>query len=333
MKAILATFGTMLLLTACTTTVTDSVDHAIEQEEAGNRAIGFRTPAVARAAIDDAMSDDFTAFDVWGWYAPSGSSDYAPLFGSAGGAGEEVSRAAGNANWSYDGTRYWQDDHTYRFYALFPSNLPNASYADDGTLTIGSYNAKANDDDLMAASVENIAGSLHQPVAFQFQHLLARVSVIVRTAQGVKATVSGASLYGIHDTGNYNSASTAYSGWTVTGEASSAANPSYSMGGAGSSTDINENNEAAIFADLLTLPQSVSGLTLHIGLTRQVGSGTPDDLTGEYNLGTTITRWSAGQHYRYVMTVEADAITFSNFTVDPWGETHTGGDINIGQTN
>ena len=333
MKAILAIFGTMLLLTACTTTVTDSVDHAIEQEEAGNRAIGFRTPAVARAAIDDTMSDDFTAFDVWGWYAPSGSSDYAPLFGSAGGAGEEVSRAAGNANWSYDGTRYWQDGHTYRFYALFPSNLPHASYAADGTLTIGSYNAKANDDDLMAASVENIAGSLHQPVAFQFQHLLARVSVIVRTAQGVKATVSGASLYGIHDTGNYNSASTAYSGWTVTGEASSAANPSYSMGGAGSSTDINENNEAAIFADLLTLPQSVSGLTLHIGLTRQVGSGTPDDLTGEYNLGTTITRWSAGQHYRYVMTVEADAITFSNFTVDPWGETHTGGDINIGQTN
>ena len=321
MKAISATFCAALLLAACTSTATDDAERA-----AASRAIGFRTPAVARAVVDDANSAEFTAFDVWGWKQPA----------AGGTATQDFDRVPvtknGSAQWNYDGTRYWQDDHTYRFYALFPSNLPNASYADDGTLTITHYDAKASDDDLMAASVENIAGSLHQPVAFQFQHLLARVSVVVRTAQGVKATVSGASLYGIHDTGNYNSASTAYSGWTATGEASSAANPSYSEL-EGSPLEIGENNEASIFANLLTLPQNVGDLKLNIHLQRQVGNGRPDDLSGEYDLGTTITRWSAGQHYRYVMTVEADAITFSNFTVDPWGETHTGGDINIGQTN
>ena len=321
MKAITATLGAALLLAACTTTATDDAERA-----AASRAIGFRTPAVARAVVNDATSAEFTAFDVWGWKTPA----------AGGAATQDFKRVPvtknPSAQWNYEGTRYWQDDCTYRFYALFPSNLPHASYAADGTLTIGSYNAKANDDDLMAASVENIAGSLHQPVAFQFQHLLARVSVVVRTAQGVKATVSGASLYGIHDTGNYNSASTAYSGWTATGEASSAANPSYSEL-EGSPLEIGENNEASIFANLLTLPQNVGDLKLNIHLQRPVGNGRPDDLSGEYDLGTTITRWSAGQHYRYVMTVEADAITFSNFTVDPWGETHTGGDINIGQTN
>ena len=323
MKAISATLGAALLLTACTSTATDDAERA-----ADSRIIGFRTPAVARAVVDDANSTEFTAFDVWGWKTPAAGGTATQDFNCV-----PVTKNPSN-QWNYEGTRYWQDNHTYRFYALFPSSLIGASCIADGTLAISNYDATTNTYDLMAASATRAYdGTDNSPVAFQFQHLLARVSVIVRTAQGVKATVSGASLYGIHDTGNYNSASTAYSGWTVTGEASSAANPSYSMGGAGSSTDINENNEAAIFADLLTLPQSVSGLTLHIGLTRQVGSGTPDDLTGEYNLGTTITRWSAGQHYRYVMTVEADAITFSNFTVDPWGETHTGGDINIGQTN
>lgn len=322
MKAISATLGAALLLAACTSTVTDDAERA-----ADSRAIDFRAPAVARAVVGDANSAEFTAFDVWGWKTPA----------AGGTATQDFDRVPvtknPSAQWNYEGTRYWQDDHTYDFYALYPSQLSGASCTADGTFTIGSYNAKTNNDDLMSASAVDIAGSLHQPVAFQFQHLLARVSVLVRTAQGVRATLTGASLYGIRNTGSYNSSTTAYSGWTVTGDASDAANPSHSMGGAGSSTDINENNEAAIFADLLTLPQSVSGLTLHIGLTRQVGSGTPDDLTGEYNLGTTITQWSAGQHYRYVMTVEADAITFSNFTVDPWGETHTGGDINIGQTN
>lgn len=319
MKAITATLGAALLLAACTTTATDDAERA-----AASRAIGFRTPAVARAVVNDATSAEFTAFDVWGWKTPA----------AGGAATQDFKRVPvtknPSAQWNYEGTRYWQDDCTYRFYALFPSNLPHASYAADGTLTIGSYNAKANDDDLMAASVENIAGSLHQPVAFQFQHLLARVSVVVRAAQGVSATVSSASLYGIHNTGSYNSSTTSNSGWTVTGTASDAANPSYQRNG---TVVINAGNELVYLKDLLTLPQSVADLKLNIDLERRVGNAAAEQVGGEFDLGSTITRWSAGQHYRYVLTVEADAITFSNFTVDQWGETHTGGDINIGQTN
>ena len=298
-----------MLLAGCSDTVSDAIDGA----EGSSRAIGFGMPAVSRAAIDNAQDNNFLAFDVWAWNTSRQVFDR-----------ELVSRPVGNNVWDYDGKEYWQDG-TYNFYALFPSGLTNAGYASDGTLTINGYDTAAGYDLMTASASRNYDSSNpdNSAVAFTFKHLLARVTVVVRTAQSVSATVNSASLYGIHSTGNYGT-----SGWTTTGNASTADDPSYS---AGQQIQIDENHEQAIFADLLTLPQNTTGLRLALNLTRTLGNS-QDENDYTLNLGNSILQWSAGQHYRYVLTVEPDAITFSNFTVDEWGESHTGGDINIGSS-
>ena len=310
MKTILATFGAALLLSACTTSVTDAADGAEE-----SRAIGFRTPAVARGVIDNSDSDDFTAFDVWGWQTASDGTS-TNLFPRV-----EVTRNGGA--WNYEGTRYWQDGHMYNFYALFPSNLPNASYAADGTLTITDYDARQNHD-LMAAARTGMDGSNPQAVAFTFQHLLARVTVAIRTGQGVTAKVTNSSLYGIHTQGSLDGDT-----WTVGGTTGTADNPDYTAKG---ELSIGEGTQSNLFANLLLIPQNTDGLRLNLSLERTIGNNQTETLQKTFDLGHSVQRLEDGQHYRFMITVEVDAITFSNFTVDEWGETHTGGDINIGST-
>ena len=88
--------------------------------------------------------------------------------------------------------------------------------------------------------------------------------------------------------------------------------------------EINASTPQDLFKDLLLIPQNVQGLKLELSFTR--GS---DRQTVQVPLDTSITRWTAGEAYRYVLTIEADAITFKGITVDGWDEAHTGGDVNI----
>ena len=97
----------------------------------------------------------------------------------------------------------------------------------------------------------------------------------------------------------------------------------------GSKTVDSQTPEADLFGTLLLIPQGCQELKLDITITR---NGEQQE-TQTISLGISIAQWAAAQSYRYVLTIEADAITFSDFTVDEWGETHTGGDINIGTSD
>ena len=308
-----------MLLAACTTSVTENIDSATQN---GDRAIGFATPAV-RSVIDDADDTDFTAFDVWGWYAPTGETgNPAQLFGTDEG-GEVVSRAGGP--WSYEGQRYWQNGQTYHFYALYPSDLSGANYDSDGTLTIKNYDTKdqGTTADLMAASsTREYNGTNSEAVAFSFSHLLSRVTISIKTV-GVEVTATDAKLYGLYTTGSY-SGSSDNGTWTTTGNVSGQNSPSFT-----NSTELTVETNATgyLWKDLLLIPQNVHKLTLDISLQRE-NENTPTTYT--LNLDSSVAEWRPGQHYNYVLTVSVDAITFSNFTVDQWGVTHTGGDINVG---
>lgn len=275
--------------------------------------IAFDAPRATetRAAVEGTNLPEKSSFKVWG-----GRTDYNTLEFD----GETVTESGGA--WNYTGgTRYWHEGSIYNFYALYPDDVQGAAYS-NSTITINNFDCSATGDaavDLMTASRTNITylqdGEVPDPVGFTFEHLLARVTVSVRTGQGVTATVTSATLSGIRQTGDYNG-----SNWTPTEQTDS-----YTGSYTG---DIESNNTVSLFDDLLIIPQDLSSAKLSITLTREMGNQS-EDLEANFNFSNYLAQWNAGHHYRYTLTVEPDAITFSNFTVDEWGETHTGGDINI----
>lgn len=275
--------------------------------------IAFDTPQAVetRGVVDGTTLPESSSFKVWG-----GRTDYTDGLEFN---GETVTESGGT--WNYTGgTRYWQVG-TYNFYALYPvDDVLKVDYS-NGSITINNFDCSNTGEDaidLMADSQTVTyaeGGSVPGPVAFSFRHLLARVTVSVRTGQGVTATVTDAELSGIYKTGDYNGSS-----WTTTGDTDSFTE-SYTG-------EIESNNTVSLFDDLLIIPQELSKAKLSITLTRKVENKS-DKLLVNTNFIDYLSKWDAGRHYNYTLTVEPDAITFSNFTVDEWGETHTGGDINI----
>lgn len=267
-----------------------------DNEPEATRGIAFQSNVQTRAVKNNFTSGD--AFTVWGGY----DSDATNVFN-----GETVT--FDRANWSYTGTRYWVSGKTYDFYAVYPTNVGRCNTS--GTITVSDFNTSGNTD-LMTAEALNRDGSNPQTVPFTFRHELARVSVVVQNESGIAGTATQVSFSDISTTGTLTRSSSTNASWSYT-----------------SSTSISESNipisatgETKLFEDLLLIPQALSGKTLSVTIDR---SGTT--LAGNLNLSGL---WEAGHTYRYVITVQADAITFSNFTADEWGETHTGGDINIG---
>lgn len=276
--------------------------------------IAFDAPRATetRAAVEGTNLPENSSFKVWG-----GRTDYNVLEFD----GETVKESGGA--WNYTGgTRYWQVG-TYNFYALYPAEVEGVSYS-NGSITINNFDCSATGEDavdLMKAEETVIyteGGSVPGPVSFTFEHLLARVTVSVRTGQGVTATVSDATLSGIHKTGNYDG-----NIWTPT-EQTDSFRGSYTG-------NIASNKTVSLFEDLLIIPQDLTNDTkLTITLQRSTDNQAQ---TETFALNSSLIRWDAGRHYNYTLTVEPDAITFSNFTVDEWNENSTAGDINIGEND
>lgn len=276
--------------------------------------IAFDAPRATetRAAVEGTNLPENSSFKVWG-----GRTDYNVLEFD----GETVTESGGA--WNYTGgTRYWQVG-TYNFYALYPAEVGDVSFS-NGSIAINNFdcsNTGKDAIDLMADSqtvTYTEGGSVPDPVGFTFEHLLARVTISVRTGQGVTATVTNATLSGIHKTGNYDGST-----WATTGE-------TYSFMGSNTG-EIASNNTTSLFDDLLIIPQNLTDDTkLAITLKRSTDTQAQDET---FALNSSLIRWEAGRHYRYTLTVEPDAITFSNFTVDEWNENSTAGDINIGEND
>lgn len=303
-------FAAALLLAACTST--DEVDGT---GGGGDGAIGFRQPAVSRAAVDDASQVD--AFSVWGYRIPSGGGEASVLFDGA-----KVYRS-GNG-WTYDDApKYWAAGYVHRFVGLYPAGQ-SAQVDADGTLT-ANFTA-TGDIDLMTAAVtyEYTDASVTPPaVQMPFGHELSRVQLVVKTDQGVTATITRAVLYGMSNTGTLKRPLSETASWSGLDVPTTSGDTPFKYE---TSVTLDPASTATLWDGLLLIPQSTSGLKLEITLQR--GS---EQLSTETVTLNNPARWTAAQSYRYVLTIEADAITFGGFTVPDWGETNTGGNINIGK--
>lgn len=268
-----------------------------DNEPEAARGIAFQSNVQTRAVKENFISGD--AFTVWGGY----DGDAINVFN-----GETVT--FDGANWSYTGTRYWVSGKTYNFYAVYPTGYGTCST--DGTITVlFNFDASTNTD-LMTAEALGMNGSNPQTVPFTFRHELARVSVVVQNESGIAGNATQVSFSDIFTTGTLTRSSSTNASWNNTSSTLISR----------SDISISASGETILLEDLLLIPQTLSGKTLSVTIAR---NGTT--LAGNLNLSGL---WEAGHTYRYVITVQADAITFSNFTADEWGETHTGGDINIG---
>lgn len=303
-------FAAALLLAACTST--DEVDGT---GGGGDGVIGFRQPAVSRAAVDDASQVD--DFSVWGYRIPSGGGEASVLFDGA-----KVYRS-GNG-WTYDDApKYWAAGYIHRFVGLYPAEQ-SAQVDADGTLT-ASFTATGNVDLMTAAVTYEYTDASETPPVVQmpFGHELSRVQFVVKTDQGVTATITRAVLYGMSNTGTLTRPLSETASWSELDVPTTSGDTPFKNE---MPVTLQPASTATLWDGLLLIPQSTSGLKLDITLQR----------SGEQPSTETVTldnpaRWAAAQSYRYVLTIEADAITFGGFTVPDWGETNTGGNINIGK--
>lgn len=264
-------------------------------------AIAFQTSVQTRAVKESFGKGD--AFTVWGGYD-----------GNATNVFDDETVTYNGVNWSYSGgTRYWVSGKMYDFYAVYPTGVGNSD--ENGTITVADFDTSTNKD-LMTAEATNMDGSNPQTVPFTFRHELARVQVVAQCDAGVTATLNSASLGNVKTQGTLVRTSTAE--WSNTSnstltDSGSQITDTYTLFG----------------GDLLLIPQTPASLSVEI----ERSSGTSINET--FNLADyTTTEWVAGETYRYTIQIKQDiiAITFSNFTADEWGETHTGGDINIGES-
>lgn len=300
-------------MTACT-----SSPGGETEPELNEYPIAFQSPQMeSRGAVDDVQ--EMSDFRVWGWRTP----DPVPVF-----EGEKVSAGS----WTYEGgTRYWVMDQTYNFYAVHPvfplkGNETTVNVTPDGTFTINNFDCSKTGDkavDLMTASAKGLiykTGETPQKVGLTFQHELCKVEVIVKTDQGVTATFYEAYFYGMAVNGTLNL--TSGKSWTL-GSVTGQTNTPYKKV---TEVELKPVSQLSLFDEMLLIPQKCAGVNLVVKFTR---SG--DNLTETIDFNKFIPEWSVGQNYRFVLTIEAEAITFGSFTVDEWGETNTGGNINIGK--
>ena len=295
-----------LSLAACTSELADG------NPAGGEGAIAFQVPQT-RAAVTSAA--DMQAFSVWGGYDGNATNVF---------DGKEVAKGGGGTVWTYQGTQYWLAGKTYNFYAVYPVGVGSCDA--QGNITVSDFDASQDNygRDLMTADVLNIAYAESEtpaPVAFTFQHELARVNIIVRTDPSVSVSDLIANLKGVRPQGTLARPAGGRASWTLGQKSVELAEEVSSM---------TDNSEKTLW-DLMLIPQETQGIELSISLKRaQDGESDTETVKFYVDFSDTMARWSAGHSYRYLLTVEVDAITFGNFTVPQWDETHTGGDINIG---
>jgi len=290
-------------MAACTSSPGGETDPGLNEYP-----IAFQSPQIeSRGAVGDVQ--DMSDFRVWGWRTPEYESSV-PVF-----EGEKVSAGS----WTYEGgTRYWVMDQTYNFYAVHPvfpleGNETTVNVTSDGSFTINDFDCSKTGDeavDLMTAvqSVECGTDGYPGKVSMPFQHELARVNVVA-TVEGGNAIVTNITFAGMTTSGDYSSTAR----WSNT-----------ATGSFTNSTDQILNTEGVdLLGDMLLIPQDVLGFTVTVDYTMD-GVEQPQKVI---TLPTTISRWEAGQSYKYTLAFKGNNIIFT-VNVASWNHS-TGGIITV----
>lgn len=245
-----------------------------------------------------------------------------------------------SADFTYDNKRYWVEDRTFNFFAVYPYMESNVERADltsgessyDG-YTIDFTTTASADTDLMAAHNTVLTLTNYpfpESVNMPFQHLLTKINFNIKKNAEQNADdefkIIGIGIIGIKNQGTYK---TSYSpnytdNWEVGNSTMSYSkefdDKEITTGGI---TLFNTGEEP------LLIPQQNEGVTLYIAYTYKM-DGAETATTKQTQATLPTSEWAAGKQIMYNLTLTVDNyIYFSTPTVEPWGAMQSGGTIII----
>ena len=181
--------ATTMMLAACAET---DVLVDVSEKESVPQTIGFDAFANKTTRAEngtDLIELKKNGFKVWG-YKTSGNYNYT-VFDGVNVYWKEAANDV-NAHWGYDDTKYWDEKATYNFYAVAP--FDNNSTITDGKIKItdiaSAKSTSSKDYVIDRAGNTNVAGSAKAPVGFDFNHIMAKLSFILKAgvAENIRVT-------------------------------------------------------------------------------------------------------------------------------------------------
>ena len=298
-------------LSACSKTETiGTQDKAIQFTSAyiGN--------AVESKAVNMIEQANINEFIVYGGY-----NDMTHVFN-----GVSVTGDANTDNWTYDVTRYWVANKTYKFAAYAPSAAgSNGTITPDfgtGALNFTGYTSDpSNQNDLIYATAtqktESDISVAPTKIQFVFGHLLSMIKFTFNSGFGndIKVTVDNLKVSGMIAQGDYAGGTQS---WTP-GSATVNEGAPFSEMGSTEAKNSTSGNTSASSVDFAVIPQTIvgsdgAGTKVTVSFNVRVQDDANDYIVGSAETGVTLTAtlpgytWTAGNRYNYTVTIKGENV-------------------------
>ena len=256
-----------------------------------------------------------TEFAVWGWHTDAAGATPTAIFDR-----EKVYRDLPGSSWTYDVPRFWVEG-SYDFYALHPypftkddGSRVTAGVTADGITSITLNSPKADIDLMTATATRDYSPATPDAsaVSFTFEHLLVKVSIVVRTEGLGTGTVSLMNLLltGPKLTATYDP----QSGWSDLSKDESTLIKYNDPSGVGLT-----DKGVTIVEDRLLIPtDQPSAYSVEINY---MDGSSQKTSTAEL---PSIPIWQPGESYIYTLTIKGDYIGFDRPLVDDWDDADGG---------
>ena len=284
-----------------------------EQEGADmSMAMTFGSSHITKASSNDNISN---SFKVWGLL----------MDGNAIFDAEQIINQ--NGSWIYtSATRYWKQNSSYAFYAVYPENSMEASSAGmDSWNSSTVIDVKNNPQDCLFA-VRNVKTNVGNPgaVSMNFNHILCQVDIKgkVEALSGESVEIISAKISGVsyEASFSYSNSGSTYSASNVNWTAEKPEKLFKSVQGL-----VLGNQPASLFGDsFFAIPQSLNDnckLTVKYRLGNKEKS--VESSLGGYKIG--VLNWMPNQKYIYNFTITIDGyLVFDAPSVEEWKEGSAG---------
>lgn len=248
--------------------------------------------------------------------------------------------------WEYSEKQYWYNGRSYRFRAVHPASLAG-EYTDDlmtsATLPISISETIGDQEDILISDMATADGSAHPTVNLTFHHLLCKVNVIVKKAEGDEDqfSINSVTLVGMKGDWKYSLIGSGNgSSWGASWSSSSS---SRQLKYVSAVTGAVSTSEVHLFGaeGLLLVPEDLSNISLvvdyrvgHVLTKPDPGDSSTwtydyKDRKKTFSIPST-PLWQSGKEITYTLTMaEPYNIMFGTPTVREWGEVRNTGTVVI----
>ncbi len=283
-------------------------------DDSDARPIRFGSSVPTRSAVNSEsdLQQDGSAFSVWGWHTTADGTGNSQAFDA-----EKVSWTSGA--WGYDNVKFWLTGRTYDFYALYPSvdklGEDKITCSQDGSLAIDNFDATGSNDLMVASQTDITATATPGPVAFEFEHQLAKLNFSVAT-DGPDLTVTDFKVNGMTCQADYARDAEGVVTWSNPVKSAAGDNHYEATGKA-----VTSAASADMLGDVLVPPHdALTDVRITISYRYKFET---TDRTATVSLASLATQaWEAGEQYAYTLNISTTDLSLK-VKILPWGEQNT----------